>query len=704
MKYKECLKSRLEIRNIFKLDDEHLLIVHKYNHIHIYNITNSKLITTYYNEFLGEKTTALTYNAINHTLAFANKNVIYIINLQTQKMVQSIPTFHEEVMLLTLMPQSDYIIAGTTHGRVMLYTQKGKIPLARICSFPLPHKKELLHKHNYISAFAVYKDYLATSGYGGDIVIIKVNSLTNKHIITNPAVRIHTIKFIDHNQLLYGNAKGELTYYNLITKEKKEIASSLVCIDFIELIDNNYALIATQKDSFISLFDIEKRSIVKHHYIDTPAPIEHMLLIQTQLLVQYKDATIGTYELNNLKTLQEYLKKNQLALGFSLVKENPLLSRSTAYDTLQKRYQTLYKKALEELLHNNHQELNHLLKNFENLSAQKEELTALQKAFRYYPKFKTLYREKKYPLALSMADKYPQLQQTPQYKKLERIFKEDFSFAQKQLLLKKDELAKEVLGAYLIVPSKKEICSLLLRNNTAFIQFLQALQHKEYKTLFQLAQHYEIFQTIPSFQALQKEIQNKLQTIYEDIETMQIATIKIKLQELQYIPSITSEIKTLFTTLLALEKLLKAYENKDFTTCYEIIDTTPLLAHTKLSEELEERWKHTVEQCELYAFKGDIKQVKQTFGKLIKIETRTESIGNLLRLSFQSKIKQLIAKRLFTKAELLIYSYIDIFGLDTQLQHSIKQYEKYTIKNLAITVNGGFKLSRDSWRYSTIVE
>jgi len=705
MRYKECLKSRLEIRKVFKLNTTQLLVIHKYNHIHIYDITTCQLISTYYNEFLGSETTAITYDITSQTLAFANGNIIYLINLHTQKLIQTIVTINEEVMLLSFMPNSSYFIVGTRNGRVLLYTKEGKIPLARICSFPLPQKRELLYKNNYVSALDTYKDYLACSGYGGDIVIIKVNSLTSKHTIINTAIRIHTIRFINQDILLYGNAKGELTYYNIATQEKLEFTTPFLSIDYIELInDGTYALIGGKKEHTLMLFDITKQTIAKHQYIACHATIKNILLFDTKLFIHLAQEVLIVYDLDNTEKLQNYIQNQQLPLAYALVHENPLLSHTSMYKTLQKAYKQLYHKAIEGLLHNNHKEINKLLQEFETLSEQKEELLALQTAFRYYPKFQTLYREKKYPLALSMADKYPQLQKTPQYRKLEQIFKEDFSFAQKQLLLKNESLAKELLGAYLIVPSKKEICSLLLRNNTAFIQFLQALQHKDYKTLFQLAQRYEVFQTIPSFQLLQEEIAIQLKSIYSDIYSMKVDSIKKKIQELQYIPSISNQLKILFKTLLALENLLKAYEAEDFVACYETIDATPLLAHTQLTTLLARHWKKIIHQCEIYALRGEIKKVKTTLGELINITTRTESIGNLLRLSFQTKIKQLLVKKLFKKAELLIYSYIDIFGLDTQLQQNIKEYEKYTKKNLAITLSGGFKLSRDSWRHSKIME
>ena len=705
MHYSECLSSRLEIYRLFKLDNIHIVIVYKYKQISIYNTQMCKSISNSYVEFLNEKTTALAFHASRKQLAIANGNVIYVFQLDIQEIIQTIPTFNEEIMRLHMMEDSPYIIAGTHHGRVVLYTTEGKAALGRICSFPLIQKKELLHAKNYVSALSSYGDYLACSGYGGDIITIKPNSLTHKHTIFNSLIQTTLIKFLDHHTLLYGNSKGELFYYDIFTQEKKMITTPFTGIDFIEIVDNgNYAIVGTHHAHTLILLDIKKKTILKHEYIKCDTYIKEIIVFGTKLFIQLAKNTIIAYELDNTRKLQEYVSSNKLALAYALVEENPLLKSSKPFEILEQKYTKLYEHARKGLIHSNKKELQKLIAMLETSQQHKEELLSLQKAFDNYHKLQTLYREKKYAIALALIDKYPQLHYTLEAKKLEQHFKEDFSFAQKQILLGKTTLAKEILGSYLMVPSKKEICSLLLRNNKAFMTFLEALHKKRYKTIFELANRYEVFTTISSFLELQKEIERELHSLYEDIDTMQVETIKAKIQKLQHIPPIAPQIKTLFQTLLTLEKLLKNYEKEDFVQCYKALDSAPLLNNTHLAKLLEKHWKRIIHTCEHYALHGDIKGIKTTLKELIYVTTRTETIGNLLRLSFQTKIKQLLVKRLLSKAELLIYSYIDIFGLDTQLQHIIHQYEKLSSKNLAITMGEVFKLSRDSWRHSNILD
>ncbi len=108
-------------------------------------------------------------------------------------------------------------------------------------------------------------------------------------------------------------------------------------------------------------------------------------------------------------------------------------------------------------------------------------------------------------------------------------------------------------------------------------------------------------------------------------------------------------------------------------------------------------------QCEEYASKGNIKNIKITLGQLIELNARRDKIGDLLRVSFQVQIKFLLARKNFNSAKNIIYSYIDIFGTDTEMKSLMKKYEAISNKSLAITQNDGEYISRDNWIHSKII-
>ena len=145
------------------------------------------------------------------------------------------------------------------------------------------------------------------------------------------------------------------------------------------------------------------------------------------------------------------------------------------------------------------------------------------------------------------------------------------------------------------------------------------------------------------------------------------------------------------------KQLLNAYENNDFKLCYELIDTYNLYADS-LALLLEKYWEKLVIKCEKYALNGDAKSILLSLEELLFIDTRSEKIGDLLRLSFFTKITQLTNEKLYKSAPNIIYSYIDIFGYDIEIAKIIFAFEKVSDEKIAIFKHSEDRKPRDFWR------
>jgi hypothetical protein len=110
-----------------------------------------------------------------------------------------------------------------------------------------------------------------------------------------------------------------------------------------------------------------------------------------------------------------------------------------------------------------------------------------------------------------------------------------------------------------------------------------------------------------------------------------------------------------------------------------------------------------MQKCEEYALGGNIKDIKKTLGVLIGLYSRRNKIGDLLRVSFHVRINTLADKKDFKGAEAIIYSYIDIFGMDSEIAQIMKKFEKISAHKLAITEAQSQRPRRDSWRDFDII-
>jgi len=218
-----------------------------------------------------------------------------------------------------------------------------------------------------------------------------------------------------------------------------------------------------------------------------------------------------------------------------------------------------------------------------------------------------------------------------------------------------------------------------------------------------LVQQNPTFKEIPSYTALQDEAVKNLQTVRRLIDTAEISEAVAMIKKLQNIPIIKEELQQLYEQSQEAQKLLHYYEKDNFVQCYETLDANIDLESMQLAKFLEKHWNKIINACEIYALEGNIKAVKENLGELIHINSRRNKIGDLLRLSFHAKIKKELQRRSYKSAENLIYSYIDIFGMDSEIKQLMNAFEKLSHTALAITFEQQKHKERNSWIYADIM-
>jgi len=701
-----CYKARSQITAFQILENDTLAFSTKLHGAKIFSVEECSALKNLSIELLRQKSTAVAFSQDSDLLAFANSNVIHIINTKNKLLLQTIRTNEGTIELLNFVPNTKYLLTGTKNGRVMQYRYDGRSHLSRLCSFGQgkPQTKERI-KHNYVSAFAFFENIIAVTGFGGVITILKMHSYTNRYNIETSKVRINSLCFLNRHQLLSGASDGKLHIHSL----KKYIPSKTIHTPFssvhslLLMANENFVLVAGDSRS-IALFDIKNSKLVTSAYLTFHENVTKLLRTkENTLIVLLETQEIVKVVLPNANDIKTYILNNELDKAFKLIERDPMLKGTREHKRVEFLYELLYTQAIEELIKSNSKEARKLMKMFSDVESKKREINSIFKAFENYQRFQTLYLNKQYALAYALVQKHPALKRTQQYKKMEEGFKESFTFAQKQILIGRADLAKEILSTYITVLSKKPLIQLVLNQNSEFIEFLQAINDKEYAKVEKLLKKNEIFRQIPSYHTLQEKIEETLQKIELLIQKGEEQEAIELIKEYVNVPHIQTELQELYKDAKIIEKLKKSYEKSDFVSCYELLDSSHNLDNIKLAKMLEEHWSKLINQCEEFAMKGDIKNIKQTLGELMQISSRVDKIGDLLRLSFHTKIKALLAKKSFKSAESIIYSYLDIFGKDSEILLIMKSFEKITTKKLAITLQEEGSISRDNWKNSPLI-
>ncbi len=318
--------------------------------------------------------------------------------------------------------------------------------------------------------------------------------------------------------------------------------------------------------------------------------------------------------------------------------------------------------------------------------------------------------------AFELIDNNPMLRDTTEHNKLEEMYRVVFSKAVEELRKTNKNNALKLLNNFKDINSKKEEISTLFIDFKHYDRFKLHISEKKYSIAYALSSKHSLLRLTPEFDKIE-EIFNTAFKLAREQMLMNRKDLATKtLSQHMTILSKREEIKTLLSgnysydnstqeksrTEIQGEKLFLAYEKSDFKECYELIDRYSI-EDLELVTLLEKHWIKLMIECEGYALDGDVKSIRTLLGELISIKTRAEKIGDLLRVAFYSKIRTLQESKKFSSAENIIYSYIDIFGVDIEIRDIMKEYEKRNSKKLAITHNENEKVLRDDWLNAALI-
>ena len=688
----ECINTRSQITELKALENGLIAYSTKLHGAKLFSIEESKIVLNLTSQYFNSDTSCVAFSNDAKHLALSDNGFIYIFHMPSNELVKKISTNNEEVEILTFDLSSLYIIAGTKSGRVLQYRFNEISLLSRICSFES-------NKKNFVTAFAFHKNKIACSNYRGSIIILNLQSLSNKVTLTHGISQINSLCFADNNTIISGNNNGIIYIGSLEDKKfQKKISTPFLNIKQIILMPNPEYIMISGDSKSVAIINIKSGKISRSNYIEFEDEVEKISLVDDETLVVALDnMKILDVYLPSISLLKSFILHNSLDEAYKIIEKNPMLINSNEHKELEEKFNKIYLSATKALIQDNKELALQLTDIFKEIPALKEKIRLLFEAFKHYPRFKIHSQEEKLSLAYAMANKFPALQETSEYKKLEKTWRSAFKNAQKHILKGNVNDARFALSAYVTVLAKKELIQLILRNNSDFISFLKEIENKNFLLLEQLVKKHPVFNEIPTYVSLKNEALNNLHKAQKYVTKGDIEHAKKYLDKIKNITFLKKDYSNLNTKCENIARINELYEQNDFNSCYEMIDTYSYLASTEFGLLLDKHWSKIILKCENYAFEGKIKDVKETLGELIHLSTRRDKIGNVLRLSFQSNIKILIAQKSFTNAESAIYSYLDIFGFDQEIETLMETFEAKSSFKLAISYEQNAQPSRDAW-------
>lgn len=703
LKIYECQSAKSDISELKVLNGSLVAYVTRLHGMKIFDFDECDVKKSIANIYLNSDVSVCAFSPNSELFAFVNAQTIYILDIQTKEIAHTIEVNDEDIEIIGFDPTSTYIIAGSRGGRVLQYKTNRSTLLSRLCSFPY-NRDDIDSKNsdnkNFVSSFAFYKNRFACSGYGGAIFTIDLQTQSNKNVITYNKNRIDAICFLDENTLVCGKMDGivDIIFLNE-NNSHKSVSTPISGIKQILIMSNPNYIMVVGKSNAVSIVDIKNYKITHSKYIEFAEQIKRADIVKgDSMAVALTNNKIMHVELPGIAKLRSLILHNSLEKAFELINKEPMLQGSNEHRTLEERFERSYNEAAKALINQNNALAVQILDIYKDVKSKQQKIRELFESFKNYLRFQALFLEKKYALAYSMCNKYEPLKRTVQYKKMEQVFKLAFSNAQRHIIQNNPAGARALLAEYNSIVSKKPLIKLLLTQNSEFVELLKAIQKRDFKTINQLIDKNELFRQIPNYIALNNQIEETLQEIEANIKSGDIQKAKKLLLSVSEIPDVSLRVGQLHTKCKYVLSLQRAYEESDFKGCYEILDLHKYLREVELGKLLENHWSKLMQKCEEYALGGNIKDIKKTLGDLIGLYSRRNKIGDLLRVSFHVRIKTLIGKKDFKGAEAIIYTYIDIFGIDSEISQIMKKFEKSSKQKLALSEAQFQRPRRDRWR------
>ena len=609
-------------------------------------------------------------------IAFAqyDPNAVRILDTVTRKVVRSYAVQGNPVELLSFDPTSTYIVAGTATGRVFVWRVDGTNILARLSSFP-EYTPTLFATptQNFVSAIAFSDTLVATTGYGGSIVVTNLHTQANTKRLKPSRARIDAMLFLDDKHIIAGNEDGIVESIHIEQHHPtRRIATSIGAIEHLVLLDNRHFVLAASRFHHIALINLKTMTVIDNRYITTPSPINSLTRTgENSLLIGLENGEIRKIELSPFAQFKQLISDGNYVQAYAMSDAEPIIKDSPEFTMLESIFVEHYQNALKALTHQNGDDAHHFLAPFKTVPSKSKLIQDLFNAFDHYPRLLHLIREKKYSIAYGLSVQFPPLQHAHGYKQMEKQWEKAFLEAQKLVITGHTQQAKDALRDYHTVSSKSAYIRLLLHHTPVIIAFSKALREKNFVLLKKLTGEHPILRDTPSYKTIIENAKEIIEEIMEAAKLQQFDKAELFCEELLKIPHLAHHHASTSRFILKAKKLDHYFRTEQMVKFYELLDHSMELSVLPQAKTMEESWARSMETCEEAALHGNTAVIKKELGALITLPTRSDKIGNLLRIGYQMQIKYHLSRKMLDQTAEAIINYIELFGIDNEIKNLI---------------------------------
>jgi hypothetical protein len=650
-------------------------LVSKDNTIYSYDL-ESKESTKVFHLNIAEGTTLIcAFDPHNNRLLFGSDktSTLNLIDLNQKKVINQFDLDQHIPTIISFSPDGQYFVCGTDQGRVLLWRCDSNTLISRLHSFPEYTSAYTKPKTNYVSALTFEGMTLASSGYGGSIVVTDYRTQTfskrySPGYLKNTALLIYNHFVIAANQegtLIKIDQKGTVANQRLGTSHKN--------IRYLQRIGPEPYIIVASDLPYVTLINGDTFKVIQERYLELDAPLSALCIIGDTLFAGNQNNEFVKFDLQPFEQFEKLIRTKEYAEAYLYCMHEPLLLQSDLYRELESIYAEHLSKAKGYLTQKLIADAKLVLEPFK--AAKAKEIAEVFQVYSFIDRFTDLFEQRKLAAFYGHVEQYPLLQETPVYQEAEKLWAEKFTRAQKLMFLNKEREIQEELSLFTTVSSKRPFILLLLQNSAVLKIYSKAIQTKNYYQLRNLTVSFPLLRKFPSYQNFIKETGEIVGAVIQSLNERSFEQSELLLNELKEVVQYESEYLQLKKLHSMAKNLHRALTHEQLRSAYRLIDNHPELLMLPWGEALNTQWNEKLSQAEQYAIKGDVSSIKKEFTDLFDLPNRNGRLGDILRTAYHVQLKKLLKTDMDNFSSGIV-AYCDLFGIDTELRNLLKKAKK----------------------------
>ena len=618
-----------------------------------------------------------------------NSSDMKMVSLDNGEIILEISKGYHQSEILSIVTdlKNHYFLSTDRDGRAFLWNiESGSLVSA------IPKEKTAIN----IGAFHPRDSLIATGNEEGEISIYDIATMNKFQIINNEAP-IRGLQFLSDRYILSLDKSNIIKLWRF--KDGKLIqnicSSSQVLTKFTTLKEDRFLLIGDIRGNVV-LYDLIENETLNKNYITLPNSITNIVYLENSDSIFVSDAKGNISQFStelDRKLLNRYIQNRKYKEAYKLIQSNDLLKWTDEAKILEDIWHQILKKS-KTILDSDERDsikVELLLEPFIIVPEKKEQIKQLLEDFKQYSLLKKLIQKGSYYLAYDLVEKYPNLQETKQFKQLESIWQNLFHRAKIELLEKNNEIeAKKLLESFEKVPEKAVAIRNLFQQKTICFNFQNMIENREYNKVINFVEQNSFLETNKDYQKMIENLDSLMIDMYTNIRKGNLDKAKERALFLSNIKDFRNEAKQVLEEV-QIHKQFRGYiKEKNIGKIFEMAEKYEFLQKYPVVQKLLDRWSDIVFEAQELANRGEIDKVQEILFEFRDVEVKYPQMANIFKLAYLTDLRNTIREH----GEYLEYvldivkrgirNYFKMFGEDQEINDLVDEVKRLSGEKIIV--------------------